>query len=105
MSCFDLMEATNVAVHISAIELNIQDNMGASFEQGSPVQRGVYTLYCDLRNYLLKFFAMYRMSVAKFDELLSPRIVRKNTNYRAAISPEQRLVLTLRYVCFSIMYH
>ena len=31
------MEATNV--YISAIELNIQDNMGASFEQGSSVQR------------------------------------------------------------------
>ena len=62
-----------------------------------------YTLYPDLRNYLLKFFAMYRMSVAKFDELLeilSPRLVKKNKNYRAAISPEQRLVLTLRYVCF-----
>ena len=41
------------------------------------------------------------MSVAKFDgllEILSPR--HKNTNYQAAISPEQRLVLTLRYVCF-----
>ena len=35
------MEVTNVAVYISAIELNIQDNMGASFEQGLPVQRRV----------------------------------------------------------------
>ena len=33
------MEVTNVAVCISAIELNIKDNMGASFEQGLPVQR------------------------------------------------------------------
>ena len=39
------MEATNVAVYISAIELNIQDNIGASFEQGSPVQsRVLYTV-------------------------------------------------------------
>ena len=45
MTCFNPTEATNVAVYISAIELNIQDNMGASFEQGLPVQRGVlYTL-------------------------------------------------------------
>ena len=35
------MEETKVAVYISAIELNIQDNMGASFEQGSSVQRQV----------------------------------------------------------------
>ena len=62
-----------------------------------------YTLYPDLRNYQPEFFTMYRMSVAKFDELLeilSPRLIQKNTNYQAAISPEQRLVLTLRCVCF-----
>ena len=41
MICFNPMEVTNVAVYISAIELNIQDNMGVSFEQGSPVQRRV----------------------------------------------------------------
>ena len=103
MSCFNLTEATNVAVYISAVELNIQDNMGASFEQGSPIQRGVYTLYPDLKNYLPKFFSMYQSNVAKFDELLEilpPRLVLKNTNYQAAISPEQKLVLTLRCVCF-----
>ena len=29
-----------------------------------------YTLYPDLRNFQKEFFAMYRMNLAKFDELL-----------------------------------
>ena len=58
-----------------------------------------YTLYPDLRNFNKEFFAMYRMNPAKFDELLKllePRLRRTNTNMRKAISPEQKLVITLR---------
>ena len=58
-----------------------------------------YTLYPDLRNFQKEFFAMYRMNPAKFDELLKilePRLRRTNTNMRKAISPEQKLVITLR---------
>ena len=57
-----------------------------------------YVLYPDLRNYPAKFYTMYRMSLSKFDELLeilTPALIRQNTNYRTSISPEQRLVLTL----------
>ena len=58
-----------------------------------------YTLYPDLHNFNKEFFAMYRMNPAKFDELLKllePRLRRTNTNMHKAISPEQKLVITLR---------
>ena len=57
-----------------------------------------YVLYPDLRNYPAKFFTMYRMSVSKFDkllELLTPALLRQDTNYQTSISPEQRLILKL----------
>ena len=60
-----------------------------------------YTLYPNLRNFQKEFFAMYRMNPAKFDELLrilELRLRRSNTNMRKAISPEQKLVITLRWV-------
>ena len=59
-----------------------------------------YSLYPDLRHYNKKFFKFYRLSVEKFDQLLDlvgPEITKKYSNFRAPISPEQRLVLTLRY--------
>ena len=58
-----------------------------------------YSLYPDLRHYNKRFFKFYRLSVEKFDALLQmigPTITRKYTNFRAPISPEQWLVLTLR---------
>ena len=58
-----------------------------------------FTLYKDQRNYEDRFFENYRMSVLQFDYLLhkvAPIIRRQDTNYRLAISPEQKLVLTLR---------
>ena len=58
-----------------------------------------YTLYPDLRSFQKEFFAMYRMNPAKFDELLrilEPRLWRSYTNMWKVISPEQKLVITLR---------
>ena len=58
-----------------------------------------YTLYPDLRHFPNQFFQMYRMSVGKFDKLLSelsPEVLKKEINFRKTISPEQQLVLTLR---------
>ena len=58
-----------------------------------------YSLYPDLRHYNKWFFKFYWLSVERFDSLLQmigPTITRKCTNFRALISPEQRLVLTLR---------
>ena len=58
-----------------------------------------YNLYPDLRHYPAKFFQVYRMSVTKFDFLLTklaPHLRKKATNLRQPISSEQMLVLTLR---------
>ena len=58
-----------------------------------------YNLYPDLRNFKKEFLGMYRMYPNKFDELLKliePRIKGTYTNMRKPISPEQKLVVTLR---------
>ena len=58
-----------------------------------------YTLYPDLRHFNPKFFAMYRMNPGKFDRLLAlvgPKIQKKWTKFRNPLSPEQKLVITLR---------
>ena len=63
------------------------------FEKGE-----YFVLYPDLRKYEDKFFNWYRMSTKKFDYLLKMiqrRILRRNTNYREAISTEEQLVITL----------
>ena len=58
-----------------------------------------FTLYKDQWNFEDRFFENYRMTVQQFDYLLglvTPLIRRQDTNYRVSISPEQKLVLTLR---------
>ena len=63
------------------------------FEKGE-----YFVLYPDLHKYEDKFFNWYRMSTKKFDYLLKMiqrRILRRNTNYREAISTEEQLVITL----------
>ena len=58
-----------------------------------------FTLYCDQRYFGDKFFENYRMSVEQFDEILrkiAPHIKKKDTNFRRAVSPEEKLCLTLR---------
>jgi len=57
--------------------------------------------YENIRCYSEKFFEYYRMSISSFDELLEkirPFIGKQNTIFRNAISPEERLTITLRYV-------
>ena len=57
-----------------------------------------YVHYLTLRNWRKDFFTMYRMYPTKFDQLLrllEPRLRKKNTNMREALSPELKLVLTL----------
>ena len=65
-------------------------------------QKGEFFLtYYDLRKYPDKFFRTYRMSIRQFDallHLLRPTIEKQDNNYRESISPEERLVITLRYV-------
>ena len=56
-----------------------------------------YVLYPDLQYFPPKFFNMYRMSVPKFDApKVAPKLQRKWTIMREPLSPEQKLVITLR---------
>ena len=58
-----------------------------------------YTHYTDHRLFDDRFFELYRMTVAQFDELLykvGPAIAKKETNFRRPLSPEERLAITIR---------
>ncbi|KAK0170576.1 hypothetical protein PV328_008413 [Microctonus aethiopoides] len=58
-----------------------------------------HTLYKELRKDKMKFFNYFRMSTTSFDELLlcvRDDIKHLDTNMRAAISPEEMLMITLR---------
>ena len=61
-----------------------------------------YTLYQTLRDNDREFHYRYlRMSKERFDHLLSlisDKITKKNTQMREAITAEERLVITLRYL-------
>ena len=63
------------------------------FEKGE-----YFVLYPDLRKYEDKFFNWFRMSIKKFDyvlKMIQRRILKRNTNYREAISAEEQLVITI----------
>ena len=58
-----------------------------------------YRLYLGQRHFPDKFFQNYCMTTFEFDELLvkiAPRIMKQETNFRKAITPEEKLCLTLR---------
>ena len=62
------------------------------------------THYTDHRQFDDRFFNLYRMTVAQFDELLykvGPAIVKKETNFRRPLSPEERLAIMSRCVFIS----
>ena len=57
------------------------------------------TMYTQLRMYPDKWYNFSRMSVPLFDDLLEklrPRLSRMDTNMRSSVSPEERLLVTLR---------
>ncbi|PNF17663.1 hypothetical protein B7P43_G07338 [Cryptotermes secundus] len=67
----------------------------------SCAQRGAYVLARDLLNDPVKFQSYYRMSPESYKELLqrvSPLLRKQDTNYRKAISADERLLITLRYL-------
>lgn len=58
-----------------------------------------HTLMPQLRQDKKRFFLYFRMSSENFDEILSlvkEVITKLDTNYREAISAEERLAITLR---------
>ena len=58
-----------------------------------------YRLYLDQRHFPEKFFGNYCMSTHQFDDILNkidPLVRKKDTNFRKAITPEEKLALTLR---------
>ena len=60
-----------------------------------------YTHYTDHRQFDDCFLKLYHMTVAQFDELLykvGPAIVKKETNFRRPLSPEERLAIMIRCV-------
>ncbi|XP_044142903.1 putative nuclease HARBI1 [Bufo gargarizans] len=60
-----------------------------------------HTFYADLRQHPEKFFAFCRMSVSTFDCLLSSlrtALTFMDTNMRRSITPEERLIVTLRFL-------
>jgi hypothetical protein len=58
-------------------------------------------LYWDLPMDEEKFHGFLRMNIEKFyclSQLVGEKIRKQNTNYRRAITPEERLAIFLRYV-------
>ncbi|XP_040178942.1 putative nuclease HARBI1 [Rana temporaria] len=63
--------------------------------------------YADLRRYPPKFFNFTRMTITTFDYLLEklhPRLYRTNTDMRLAVPPEERLLITLRFLASGVSY-
>lgn len=62
--------------------------------------KGLFNIFfSDLRQYEHKFFNYVRMSVKSFDEMLDvlrPLIAGQDTNMRPCITPEEKLLVTLR---------
>ncbi|KAL4083481.1 hypothetical protein QTP88_028797 [Uroleucon formosanum] len=59
------------------------------------------TLYPSLRSYEPKFFNYFRMSIQFFDdllELIKGELTADESAIRYCISPEEKLIITLRYV-------
>nr|XP_022906141.1 protein ANTAGONIST OF LIKE HETEROCHROMATIN PROTEIN 1-like [Onthophagus taurus] len=60
-----------------------------------------YTYYFDIKNYEAKFFNYMRMSRSTFHHLLDgikTKISGSNSRFRQCISPEEKLVITVRYL-------
>ena len=60
-----------------------------------------FNLYLDQRHFPVKFFEHYHMTPQQFDEILhniAALIKKKDMNFWKAITPEEKLSLTLRYI-------
>jgi hypothetical protein len=61
-------------------------------------ERGAYKIFKELNLYPERFHSFYRISKSSFDVLVTkvaPVIRKKYTNFRQAISPDERLLITV----------
>ncbi|CAN2391611.1 DDE superfamily endonuclease [Pristimantis euphronides] len=66
-----------------------------------PTKGHFSALYSDLRRHPVKFQAFMRISIHAYDKLLKvlrPELTYCHTNMRRCISPEERLLVTLRFL-------
>ncbi|KAJ8954112.1 hypothetical protein NQ317_007718 [Molorchus minor] len=69
-------------------------------------QSQFYILHPKLRAHPEKFFDYYRMSIISFNEVLNlirEDITKQDTHLRLAISAEERLAITLRNSCMTLL--
>lgn len=101
------MEAQDVVVFCALVNKYIKKKKNNRRYWIHPINTARYlhgayfTLYHQLRQDEEKFFNYFRMSITSFDELLlniSDSIKCADTKFRKAISPEEKLAITLRYV-------
>ncbi|XP_077139271.1 uncharacterized protein LOC143804758 [Ranitomeya variabilis] len=72
-----------------------------------PQKGHFYVLYNDLRKYPEKFISFCRLPIPAFDRLLaivSPHLTLHDTFMRKAISAEERLLITLRFLATGESY-
>jgi hypothetical protein len=69
------------------------------------VKRPEFGIFCHVYRNMVedeeKFHGFFRMDIEQFyhlSQLVGEEIRKQNTNYRGAISPEERLAIFLRYV-------
>ena len=78
------------------------------FLKARPEKGEFARLFPDLLIDEQKFFKYFRMHSKTFFfvlEKIKHRIIKEDTNYRKAICPEERFMLTLRYATSSILYY
>ncbi|KAJ8937740.1 hypothetical protein NQ318_009150 [Aromia moschata] len=66
-----------------------------------------YIVAQELNHDPVKFHGFYRMSKRTFQtlvEIIKPEISKRDTNYRKAVSAEERLLITLRYLATGDSY-
>ena len=62
-------------------------------------EKGAFNVFKELNMYPERFQGFYRMLRETFDLLVQkimPKIIKKNTNFRPSVMPEERLLITLR---------
>lgn len=62
-------------------------------------KKGAFSVFKELNMYPERFQSFYRMRRETFNflmEKIAPTILKKDTNFRLSVTPEERLLITLR---------